>query len=165
MLGQSFGPVLGGVLTQFLGFRSIFWFLLIAGSIVLVLIILVLPETLRSITGDGTMKLTGSPGRLVFYKPVTAVITGGESSSISERNVDSVSWKLTWRALIGPLSSLFERDVFVSLFFGSVVYTAWSMVTASTTPLFKTTYHLNNLEVGLAFLPNGKYDCISNFLV
>jgi MFS family permease len=48
-----------------------------------------------------------------------------------------------------------EKDVFITLFFGSIVYTVWSMVTSSTTALFQDRFNLNDLQVGLVFLPNG----------
>lgn len=37
-------PVIGGILTQFLGWRSVFWFLLIASGIFLVIYIIWVPE-------------------------------------------------------------------------------------------------------------------------
>jgi MFS family permease len=40
MLGPAFGPLIGGVLAQTLGWRSIFWFLVIATGVVLVPVIL-----------------------------------------------------------------------------------------------------------------------------
>jgi hypothetical protein len=91
----------------------------------------------------------------ILYRPILPIIVGGDAPYLSEGDLKNASWRLSWRALIQPLGSLFEKDVFVSLFFGSIVYTVWSMVTASTTNLFKSLYHLNNLQLGLAFLPNG----------
>lgn len=40
MVGPAFGPLLGGVLAQTLGWRSIFWFLAIATGVVLVTLML-----------------------------------------------------------------------------------------------------------------------------
>jgi hypothetical protein len=57
--------------------------------------------------------------------------------------------------VLDPLRFLFEKDVFVTLFYGSIIYTIWSMVTSSTTSLFEEHFHLSNLHMGLAFLPNG----------
>lgn len=47
MLGQAIGPVIGGILSQYLGFRSILWFLTIAGGMSFLSILVLLPETLR----------------------------------------------------------------------------------------------------------------------
>ena len=57
MMGQSIGPVFGGIISNYLSFHAIFWFLFRLGSLTLLLILL-LPETLRSIAGNGTIRLT-----------------------------------------------------------------------------------------------------------
>ncbi|RDW61323.1 hypothetical protein BP5796_11215 [Coleophoma crateriformis] len=148
MMGQSIGPVFGGIITQYLGFRAIFWFLFGLGALTLGLIVLLLPETLRSIAGNGTVRLTGFQRPLLYsFKEQPEVLKESES--------DTPKRTVTWSSLISPMRFLFEKDVFVSLFFGSIVYTVWSMVTSTTTDLFQTRFHLNNLMIGLAFLPNG----------
>lgn len=149
MLGQSVGPVIGGVLTEFLGFRSIFYFLFIFGALVMVTVILVLPETLRAIAEDGSVKLSG-----VRYRPVLSVLTN-EQPSQTAIDPKTRTKKLTWKAIAAPVKSLLEKDIFITLFFGSIVYAVWSMMTASTTNLFKTAYDLSNLVLGLSFIPNG----------
>ncbi|KAH8676592.1 major facilitator superfamily domain-containing protein [Tricladium varicosporioides] len=147
MMGQSIGPVFGGILTQFLGFRSIFWFLFGLGALTLLLILLLLPETLRSIAGNGTLRLTG------IHRPFVYTFSPPDDAQIDRDPTPKK--KLTVQSIIAPLKFLFEKDVFITLFFGSIVYTVWSMVTSSTTALFQARFHLNDLQVGLAFLPNG----------
>ncbi|KAL8712487.1 MAG: hypothetical protein Q9220_003335 [cf. Caloplaca sp. 1 TL-2023] len=46
--GTTLGPVLGGILTETLGWRSTQWFLAIYGGLVFVLILFCLPETLEA---------------------------------------------------------------------------------------------------------------------
>ena len=54
-IGQSLGPVLGGVLSAFLGWRSIFWFLTIFAAVFLIPYVILVPETCRSIVGNGSI--------------------------------------------------------------------------------------------------------------
>ena len=110
-----------------------------------------LPETLRPIAGNGTVKLTG------MHKPFIYSITG-QKGVIEGALPDARKGKVTWRAVFAPLTFLIEKDVFITLFFGSVVYTVWSMVTSSTTDLFSEVYGLSSLQIGLTFLGNGKHD-------
>ncbi|KAK2627302.1 hypothetical protein QTJ16_003268 [Diplocarpon rosae] len=148
MLGQSIGPVFGGIIAQYLGWHAIFWFLLGLGSLTLFLIVLLLPETLRSIAGNGTVRLTS------IHRPL---IYNFSEASPSQRipGLPTRKEKVTVSSIVAPLRFLFEKDVFITLFFGSIVYTVWSMVTSSTAAIFQARFKLDDLQVGLVFLPNG----------
>lgn len=159
MLGQSIGPVFGGILTQYCGYRSIFWFLTGFGGLGLLVIVFFLPETLRSISGDGSVPLRG-----FFHRPTIYMLTGQpHANQLSFPSGNRISLKLS--TIFEPLVFLTEKDVFITLLFGSIVYTVWSMVTSSTTALFQDMYHLNSLQVGLVFLANGTVTYIFQFSV
>lgn len=145
----AIGPVLGGIFANFLGFRSIFIFLLILSGLVLADIIVFLPETMRSITGNGSVRTGG------IYKPLIYLIKG-EPSYMEEPAEPIIRKKITVRTFLEPLQLLIQKDILLNLIFGGVIYTIWSMVTSSTTSLFKETFALSELTLGLAFLPNGK---------
>jgi MFS family permease len=55
IIGPAFSPILGGLLNQYIGWHSIFWFLLIFSVFVFVPLALFLPETSRKIVGDGSI--------------------------------------------------------------------------------------------------------------
>lgn len=128
--------------------RSIFIFLLILSSLVIIAIIFFLPETLRSIAGNGSLRLAGIHQPLIrrFMK---------DPPYIQDRDDAYSPPKVTAKTFIEPLLLLKEKDILLSLIFGGVIYAIWSMVTSSTTGLFKQIFHLNELQLGLAFLPNG----------
>lgn len=68
MIGPAIGPLLGGIFAETLGWRAIFWFLTIAVGVVLVPLVFIFPETLRSLVGDGSIPppaLCASPGMLI----------------------------------------------------------------------------------------------------
>lgn len=153
MLGQGIGPVFGGILSQYLGYRSIFWFLTIVAGISLFSILFFLPETLRTVAGNGTVPLHG------LYKPWIYCITG-QKDAREDSTPAGEKKKVTWKTVLAPLGFLAEKDVFITLFFGAIVYTVWSMVTSSTSDLFESRYGLNSMEVGLTFLGNG-FGCMS----
>ncbi|EJT79979.1 hypothetical protein GGTG_05061 [Gaeumannomyces tritici R3-111a-1] len=144
----AIGPVLGGLLANFLGFRSIFVFLLTLSSIVLLMLIVFLPETMRRIAGNGTMRLKG------IYKPLIYKLKG-EPNYMREPGEGLGRKKVTLSTFLEPLKLLLDKAVLCNLIFGGVVYAIWSMVTSSTTGLFKERFGLSELFLGLAFIPNG----------
>lgn len=144
----AIGPVLGGLLANFFGFRSIFVFLFIVSSLVLIMIIVFLPETMRSIAGNGSLRLGG------VYQPLASKFRR-EPDYMRDPD-EAVSRKpVTLATFVEPLKLLLEKDILFNLIFGGVVYAIWSMVTSSTTGLFKENFGLSELVLGLAFLPNG----------
>lgn len=148
MMGQALGPVIGGLITSVVGYHGIFWFLFLLGGLALFLIVALLPETLRPIAGNGTSRLVGFQKPLIYYlKP--------QPNVLKEQDPDAPKRRVTVRSIFSPLRFLSEIDVFITLLFGSIVYTVWSMVTSSTTTLLQDRFHIDDFQVGLAFLPNG----------
>ncbi|KAK1700069.1 major facilitator superfamily transporter [Colletotrichum godetiae] len=152
------GPVLGGLLANFLGFRSIFVFLLILSSIVTLVIVFWLPETMRSIAGNGSLRLGG------IYKPIVWYL-GKEPDYLEDPDEPIPRKKVTLMTFIEPLRLLIQKDILINLVFGGVVYTIWTMVTSSTTILFKELFGLSDLQTGLAFLPNGLGTIVGSAIV
>jgi MFS family permease len=154
MFGQAIGPVFGGTLAQFLGYRSIFWFLFGLALMVIVLTAFLLPETLRKIAGNGSLQLYG------IYRPLINLRRGSEIPK-ENRYVPS---RLSFSMLMDSFKLLLEKDVLVTLIFGGFTYAVWSMITSSTASLFKDEYKLDDVQIGLVFLPNGSYNtCPFNY--
>lgn len=149
---MAIGPVLGGVFGGVLGFRSIFWLLVILSALAIFTIAFFLPETLRCIAGNGSVRLTD-----VRYQPLCERLwpTDAPPSYLTATSPLASRPRITWRVFFEPLLFLLEKDVACTLFFGGVIYTVWSMVTSSTTVLLVHLYGLTTLQVGLCFLPNG----------
>ena len=156
---MAVGPVLGGIIGDVLGFRAIFWFLVIFGGLVTTVLLLFLPETLRSIAGNGSIALTG-----IRHQPLSEKIwpTKDESGQSHEYASQSGSpqcrepcKKVTWRLFLDPFLFLLEKDVACTLYFGAVIYTVWSMMTTSTSFLLIKYFGLSTLQIGLCFIPNG----------
>ncbi|KAI0830472.1 MFS general substrate transporter [Trametes gibbosa] len=144
MVGPCIGPVLGGVLADRLGWRAIFWFLCIAAGVCAVMMVLLLPETLRALVGNGSIP----PPKA--YRPLIPII-GRSAPDTSE-----ASEKPPPRAFSNPFLLFTYPDVTLLLFFNALVYAVFYGVTATISTLFQPTYpFLTETDTGLCFLAIG----------
>ncbi|TKA57857.1 hypothetical protein B0A49_12524, partial [Cryomyces minteri] len=163
MIGPAVGPVLGGILSQFLGWRSIFWFLVIMAIVYLVPFLITFPETGRNVVGNGSIPPQGWNMSLLNYLEVRRTAeaqdelsrtVSRESNRRAQQNL-AQRRKLRWPNPLNTLHVIFEKDVGLLLFYNSLVYTAFYSVTATIPYLFAETYHFNDLQIGICFIPFG----------
>lgn len=144
-------PILGGLLSTWTDFRCLFVFLFALATAVLIAISFLLPETLRTIAGNGSVPLFGIYEPLVwkckvFGKPVYM----NEGLQPAAVRPDAALRKKPLK----PLYLCRERSVLLSLAFNSIIFMVWMMVTVSTTTLFQGAFGLSEAFIGLAFVPN-----------
>ncbi|TPX17865.1 uncharacterized protein E0L32_002966 [Thyridium curvatum] len=145
----AIGPVIGGALAGSLGWRSIFWFLAIYSGVFLLCLIVLLPETLRSVVGNGSLRpsnlLTRYP--LGLYQKSTKVPWRREAATdaTARKHVD----------LLGPLRILTKRSAAPIIMCLAVYYAVWQMSITAMSTLFEDRYHLTETEIGLTFIANG----------
>ena len=113
------------------------------------MLLIYLPETLRRIAGNGTLRLSG------IYQPLIRRITK-EPEYMEDPGEKPEVQKVTFNTFAAPIKLLAQKDIMALLVSGGMVYTIWSMVVASTTGIFQQRFGLNELMLGLIFLPNGK---------
>ncbi|KAL0944978.1 MFS multidrug transporter [Colletotrichum truncatum] len=170
VLAPALGPVLGGILTQFLGWRSIFWFLAILSGVFFVALLLFFPETCRKIVDDGSIRppklyRTGYQLLKDYFKkrkgeraPVGRSTTGG--TSITSR--PSLKFKIN---PFGSLVLLFEKELGLLLGFSAVVFAGFYAIAASMPTQFERLYGFDSLKVGLMYLPLAGGSVVAGFVV
>ncbi|GJE99620.1 MFS general substrate transporter [Phanerochaete sordida] len=145
MVGPSLGPVIGGGLAQGLGWRSIFWFLCIGSTLCLLVMLLILPETLRAIVGDGSIVPPA------IYRPLLPIIGRNRLGKTDEAVERPPKAKFQ-----NPFRILFYWDVLILLLFNGVQNSLFYAMGASTSTLFAAAYpHLSETSIGLCFLALG----------
>lgn len=124
----AIGPVIGGVVAGTLGFRYIFWLLTLMGSITLIMLFVFFPETLRAMTGNGSIPLKGWQ-----YVPLVKTLAPWEKSTAIRTEKDELPprEKMTPSMFLQPMLFLLEKDVACTLFYGAVIYSVFSMVSLS----------------------------------
>ncbi|KAK2600014.1 hypothetical protein QQS21_005248 [Conoideocrella luteorostrata] len=152
MIGQAAGPVFGGLLNSKWGFRSIFWLLFVQSIIVLMVLLVFLPETQRKIAGNGSTPLHGFHKPWLYYIFPPREWPTAKTTQSQALNLPRISFK----QVLVPFKYLLQKDVFVLLSWGSLIYTIWSMMTSSTTTVLLHSFpSLTQWQIGLCFLPNG----------
>ncbi|KAE9390907.1 MFS general substrate transporter [Gymnopus androsaceus JB14] len=148
LIGPAIGPIIGGALAGSLGWRSIFWFLVIAAAVACIFVLLFLPETLRSIVGNGSIK----PSPLL--RPIVPIVAGYKNVPASEKGSEQLEkTKAVRKRFRNPLTLLLYPDIPMLLFFNGMVSAVYYAVTATISSLFVEVYpFLSTAEVGLCFL-------------
>ncbi|KAI8193041.1 lysine-specific permease [Colletotrichum sp. SAR 10_65] len=146
----AIGPVIGGALAGSLGWRSIFWFLTIYCGIFLLFLVVLLPETLRSVVGNGrrTPSTLLQKYPLAYYQRTTKVKWDvGETTpgTAPRKKVD----------LTAPIRILFSKSAAPITVFLAIYYAVWQMSITAMSTLFKTKYGLSDTHIGLTFIANG----------
>ncbi|KAF2009885.1 MFS general substrate transporter [Aaosphaeria arxii CBS 175.79] len=153
LFGPAFGPMIGGVLAQYLGWRSIFWFLAIYGVVLLIVFLVFLPETCRNVVGNGSIPATGLNQSVIGYiQQRKNRNSGGETESTI---TPAEKRKFVMPNPLLTLKILGEKESCIVLLYNGLFFTGLMVTTASIPDLFKTNYGLDELKVGLCYIASG----------
>ncbi|WWD16590.1 hypothetical protein CI109_101018 [Kwoniella shandongensis] len=159
-VGPALGPLLGGVFAYTLGWRSIFWFLVIFCAAVLVPMVLAFPETLRSLVGDGSI-----PPPLLNCTPAALLRRKRELKEMQEKGETPEALDMH-RAKFKPWASFLlflEPDIALMFTWSSLYYAMWYALLTVFSSLLKTEYNASEIVIGLCYIPNGLGSGISGF--
>ncbi|KAF2792170.1 MFS general substrate transporter [Melanomma pulvis-pyrius CBS 109.77] len=163
MVAPALAPVIGGLLAQFLSWRSIFWFLTIMTGVYMIPFLIAFPETARNVVGNGSIPPQSYNMSFLNYLQLRrSRKSENELSQTLSREPHGASQtplaqkrKLRFPNPLGTLRVIKQKDAGLLLFYNSLIYTAFYDVIASAPYLFEEIYGFNDLQIGLAFIPFG----------
>lgn len=162
VVGVSLGAVLGGVLSDFLGWRSIFWFLVICAGVVVILIGLFLPETARAVVDNGSVRPPRWNLSLWDLLPSlrrrrTATPDTGRSTT-NTRGRDFVNPFMTLRICA-------DKEAGIVLFANGIMFAGYQAMVSAIPSQFQQLYGFDDLHIGLCFIPGGVSAALSAIAV
>lgn len=173
-LGACVGPVVGGWVAYTSGsYEWVFWVLVIVGAILLLGVGALLPETARSVIGNGSGRKRQSWWEESWYTICKHWFQGYRESASKSENEKQENEKLN-RSFVqrfrirNPLACLrmiFHLDTFLVLWMHASFYTVDYSLVAAIPDIYESIYHFNELQIGLAYLPRGAGIIIGGYCV
>ncbi|KAL4937757.1 major facilitator superfamily domain-containing protein [Aspergillus oleicola] len=160
MLAPCIGPAIGGALSDYLGWTSIFWFLAICSGCCLLLIFVCFPETLRAIVGDGSI-----PPKNPLSRPLLRIV--GRHNKGNENQLDVITSQQspaaahaepspTKRHGSNPFKLLLYPDVALTLAYTGIIHAVNYTITTTISSSFADIYSsLSETALGLCYLAGG----------
>ncbi|SPN99772.1 related to antibiotic resistance protein [Cephalotrichum gorgonifer] len=145
----SFGPVIAGVLAQKLGWRAIFWFLVVLTGAYLVVVVLFLSETQRKLVGNGSIPTLGIHRSLFDRFTRDRLVYSDESHETRSKR------KHHFPNPFKCIPMLFHKGNFTIILAGSITYAVKMVLQTSLASQCIVVYDLDYLQVGLVYLPSG----------
>jgi MFS family permease len=163
ILAPSLAPVLGGILSQYAGWRWIFWFLVIFAFAFFTPFLLFFPETCRKIVGDGSIPPPPLNHNIFTALRERRLKRNGESEFFAERDRLAQDRHLSFPNPLSTLKIIFDKTAGVALLGNGVLFCCYYSVTSSLPSQFRQNYNLDDFQISLIFLPFGVGSLISAF--
>ncbi|SCU83183.1 LANO_0B08548g1_1 [Lachancea nothofagi CBS 11611] len=156
LIGSAFGAVIGAGIISRWDWRAVFWFLAIGSGVSLTTSVFLMPETNRTIVGNGSI----IPRNPLNRAPILLLPAVKKRMHINNPDLESLapSKKLDFS---GPFKILATPSVIVVLCVASMQFAIYQCQLTVLSSIVQDNYDLSIAQVGLCYLPSGICSLIS----
>lgn len=164
ILGPTLSPVLGGLLSQYFGWRAIFRFLAIFAAPVFALMLVLFPETCHKIVGNGSI-----PPPHFIYKTLPFYLRekyrARRGTSITKEDQERPTKRqfLTFPNPLATLVVLSNPEAALLMLFVGMVFGIHYLILSTIPFQYSDAYGLNEISLGLIYIPYGLGSIVSAF--
>lgn len=160
LLATAVGPLVGGAMSESLGWRSIFWLLAAYGGAFCLSALVFLPETLRTMVGNGSI----APKGLAHPPAYRLWVSSDQEQAASPVNaLQAQNSHSSFSHIFRPVLLLRIPSVVMSVSYLSLHYAVAQMSITASATFYAQHYGLNEFQVGLTFLANA-VGCVAGTL-
>lgn len=155
VLGPALGPVVGGFLSDKMGWRSIFWFLTILAVVAAILHLLFFPETCRLVVDNGSVPPPSSYRTLPQIISLRKEKSKSSTSDLTPAQTAGSALKFKFKPpnIVGSLMMLAQKETGTLLGTSSLTYAGFYATATAMPAQYTERYGMNEWQVGLMFLP------------
>jgi MFS family permease len=160
----SLGPIIGGLLGQYLGWHSVFWSLLICAGVVLAIVSVFLPETCRNAVDDGSVPPPTWSRCYINTKMEKKDIAEGRPIPYEKRDEVARKRKLRFPNPLETVKIVFTKEAGFPIGYIGIVCCGYYATTALIPSKFGTIYGFNQIQIALCYLPLGCGSLLAAFV-
>lgn len=164
ILGPTLSPIIGGLLSQYLGWQAIFWFLTIFAVPVFILLMVFLPETCHKVVGNGSIPPTHILNKSImsYYQEKKQIRQG---LPIDRDQQESLSRTVKWRFPnpLRTLAVLFNMEAACLMLYIGLLLAVHYLILSGIPSIFGEIYNFNEIQLGLVYIPYGCGSVVSAF--